>query len=139
MSSYQENTFEIATTSISIGDPVMGMMQHTTDLPKGHYTLDVGALVSPDNNEMDVSDGAIIELDGPYIFVVDSSREEAFEDKFHEMMDEYGHVLTELIDRLQEFDEHLSVKVGFFWENELVGSAREGNYQLDPSKLCRVN
>lgn len=71
--------FDLLAGTICVGDPVMGLARYTVALAPGRYTLATGALVSPSAQ----TDCAVIDLDGPYLYVVDASKQQVFEQEFH--------------------------------------------------------
>jgi len=124
--------FDVRTDSIAIGDPAMGLVHYALAVPAGRYRLEAGALRAGDD-----SDATAIRLDGPYLFVVDASAEEEFLRWFHRAFDECGYIIPRVVERLEEATAGLGVRVGFYWEEELVGEAREGTYRLDPAKVVK--
>jgi len=77
--------FDLLTKAISIGDPVMRMAEYKVSLEPGRYTLAPGALRRSDESNAAGEGNELIDLDGMYLYVVDSSKRDAFEEAFHEM------------------------------------------------------
>ena len=129
-----DHQFHIETGTVAIGDPAMGLAEFALRLPPGDYRLAVGALCESSEPEK-----AAIRLDGPYLFVVDAASKGRFEECFHELFEECGYAIPDLVERLDELSSRVGRKVGFYWEGELTGVYIEGSYDLDPACIepCR--
>jgi hypothetical protein len=128
-----DGDFDVRSGCIAIGDPTMGLPHYPLNLPAGRYRLQPGAL-----REVAGTKSAPISLDGPFLFVVDASLEAEFLSWYHRTFDECGYIVPRVVERLPEVEAKLGVRIGFYWEEELVGAAKEGTYQLDPANVIRV-
>jgi hypothetical protein len=129
------SAFDLLTKAISIGDPVMRMAEYKVSLEVGRYTLAPGALRPSDESNADGERIELIDLDAMYLYVVDSSKRNAFEKAFHEMGNECNYMMYEIEERHSEIEEKLGVKIGFYWEADVTSENCEGQYFLDVSKI----
>ncbi len=131
--------FTLETDSISIGDPAMGLARYSVSLAPGRYTLDAGALKPVD--EADAIEGSVprIDLDGPYLYVLDTSKTEQFEAAFHQLGNECSYNLMVMQSRHEELESKVGSQIGFYWEADVAGTNREGTYMLDIAKVRCVS
>jgi hypothetical protein len=125
-----EQGFDVRTGRIAIGDPAMGLVTFDLRLSPGHYRCNRGALRAPSD-----PDSQTIPLDGPFVFIVDAAKTERFLEWFHRTFNECGFVIPNVAMRLSEATTELGVQVGFYWEETLAESSREGSYALDPAMI----
>ena len=64
--------------------------------------MEKGALLSIDERNIDKTQ--VINLDGPYIFVLDATYVEQFENWFHEVGSECSYLIPEIVERLEEVE-----------------------------------
>ncbi|WP_222435964.1 hypothetical protein [Rubripirellula tenax] len=129
MSAPSMSSFDLVTNEICIGDPVMGLARYDISLPPGRYSIGSGALAPP-------SDGKpLIDLDGPYIYILDASKADAFDRAFHELGNECSYNMMEMEARHADLENRVGVQIAFFWEQSLAGRSSEGQYSLDVSKV----
>lgn len=125
--------FKLTTDKLSIGDPVMGLVDYAVSLPPGKYVLQAGAL-----KPVDESLGPPISLDGPYLYVVDAAKADEFETAFHQLGSECAYDMMQMHSRHHEIEQAIGVHVAFYWEEELTGENAEGTYSLDLARIVRV-
>ncbi len=123
------SSFDIISDAICIGDPVMGLARYPVTLPPGRYTLGAGAIVPAG------SGSPLIDLDGPYMYILDASKLEDFERVFHALGNECSYNMMEMETQHDDLQSQVGADVAFFWEHDLVGSSGEGQYCLDVSKV----
>ena len=123
--------FSLITDSISIGDGTMDFARFRLSLLAGTYCLVRGALTPPPPH---TPAAQVISLDSPFVFVLDSSLEEAFGALFHDIAGPMSYDITRVLERHAEFESALGARVAFYWEGQLNGSGEysEGSYILDP-------
>ena len=127
-----EQVFDLKTGNIAIGDPTMGLVQYPLKRPAGAYSLEKGAL---SDESSDSDDAPCISLDSPGIFVMDSSVAEAFTEWYHRVGNECSYMMLTIIERLPELQSAIGARVAFYWESEVGGEYREGEYTFDSSKV----
>ena len=130
--------FTLVTDSICIGAPVMGLARYALSLTPGHYTLEAGALKRVDGTNVEEDNLSAIDLDGPYLYVVDASKNEQFDEAFHEIGNECSYMMMEMQNRHKELETKVGIQIGFYWEEDLAGRNCEGKYVLDVTKVRRV-
>ncbi len=130
--------FTLETGSIAIGDPVMGLARYPVSLPPGCYVLEPGALKHVIAADSDETSLPLVDLDGPYVYVLDASKCEQFETAFHEVGNECSYMMMEMQNRHQDIERKTGTQIGFYWEEELAGENREGKYVLDTAKIRHV-
>ncbi|MDX1632364.1 MAG: hypothetical protein R3234_10910 [Thermoanaerobaculia bacterium] len=121
--------FEIKSGSLAVGDPTVGLVELDLGLEPGFYRLAAGALIPA------VVGDSLIDLTNPYLFAVDASVQEEVEDWFEEVGEECSYQIRQIIDRLPELEEELGIRVSFYWETDLAGLAREGQYRLNENAI----
>jgi|688.fasta_scaffold159125_3 hypothetical protein len=130
--------FTLETGSIAIGDPVMGLARYSVSLPPGRYELEAGALVQVNGIDVEKDNAPSINLDGPYIYVLDAAKVQQFEIAFHEIGNECSYMMLEMQNRHHELEKRTGTLIGFYWEEELAGASREGKYVLDINRVRNV-
>jgi len=130
--------FTLRTDRVSIGDGTMPFARFHVAAPPGDYRLERGALIPVPPG---TSREQVISLDGPYVFVVDSSLEEAFNTLFHEFAGPVNYDITRVLERHEELSAVLGAHVGFYWEGSLnlSGQHSEGSYTFAPLPLVPVS
>lgn len=123
------SSFDLTTNAICIGDPVMGLVRYEVSVPPGRYSIGSGALAPPGDGQ------PLIDLDGPYIYILDACKSDAFDHAFHELGNECSYNMMEMEGRHAELENRVGVKIAFFWEHSLTGRSSEGQYSLDVSKI----
>lgn len=63
--------------------------------------------------------------------------QDEFEAWFHRVRSEANDTLTLLIDRLEEASQEIGATLAFYWEEELSGTAGEGAYTIESSKIIQ--
>ena len=108
----------------------MDMADYDLALDPGFYRLQAGAL---HEDSADVTPR--INLASPYLFVVDAAVKDAFLSWFHRVSQECNYRIPMVIERLGDAENTLGLRVGFYWEDDLANSSKEGIYHLDASKV----
>ncbi len=129
-----ERGFDIKTGSVAIGDPTMGLVTYDLGLLPGRYRCEPGTLRRPT-----VEDKQTINLDGPYLFVIDGALADKFLEWYELTFNECGYDLIKIVMRLDEAAKLLGAEVGFYWEQTLSGSPQEGTYALETSLIAKCN
>lgn len=127
--------FDIRSGSMLIGDPTMELAKFDLNLPPGRYRLKEGALMAI--NAGDALDPKKIDLDGPYLFVLDASAESQFDSWYHEAGRATSYNIIEVVKRLPELEVRLDITVAFYWVADLFDDAVEGTFTLNPKAIER--
>ena len=126
--------FTLRSDRLSIGDGTMPFARFFVAAPPGDYRLGRGALIPvPPGTPRE----QVISLDGPYVFVVDSSLEEAFNTLFHDFAGPVNYDITRVLERHEELSAALGAHVAFYWEGSLnlSGQHSQGSYTLELLQL----
>jgi hypothetical protein len=127
--------FDLKTGVLAIGDPTMGLAQYSLTLKAGAYRLGPKAFRRP----VGKADSAkpLIDLDSPCVFALDAAHVPEFKAWYHRVGNECSYMVLTLEQRLPEFEAIIGSRVGFYWEEEIAGENREGQYILDPAKIIK--
>jgi hypothetical protein len=131
------NAFDLKTGSLAVGDPTMGFARYTLPLAPGAYRLGPQAFRYVAANSAVELGQPIISLDNPCVFAPDASHVVEFEAWYHRIGNECAYMALTLAERLTEFEAAVGARVGFYWEHEVAGYDREGQYVLDPTGVLQ--
>jgi hypothetical protein len=132
------HVFELKTGRVAIGDPAMGLARYSLNRPPGLYRLSGWAFLMVDDLSTVPAD-AIIDLNAPYVFVLDEGRLAEFERWYHQVGNECSYMVLAIVQRLPEFETAAGTRVGFYWEREVAGENFEGQYILDPDEVLEAS
>ncbi|MFO0796912.1 MAG: hypothetical protein U0804_05505 [Gemmataceae bacterium] len=127
--------FDLTTGTLAVGDPTMGLARYPLALPAGAYQLGSQAL----RRAVGQADPAVppIVLDSPCVYALDAAHVAEFESWYHRAGNECAYMALTLAARLPEFEAAVGARVGFYWEDDVAGQAREGRYVLDPARVLK--
>jgi hypothetical protein len=127
--------FDLKTGTLAVGDPTMGLAHYSLALPAGAYRLGSRAFRrAPGQTD---SAQPPIDLDSPYVFALDAAHVAEFESWYHRVGNECAYMALTLAERLPEFETAVGARIGFYWEHEVAGRNREGQYVLDPARVLK--
>jgi hypothetical protein len=127
--------FDLVTNAVCIGDPVIGLVRYEVNLQPGRYTLASDAIRPSSESDAQGEGLGLIDLDGPYLYVIDASKADDFQKAFHVIGNECSYMMMEMEDRHEELEEKAGTKIAFYWEADLTSECREGQYVLDVAKI----
>lgn len=129
------HVFDLTTATLAVGDPTMGLARYPLALPAGAYRLGPRAFRRAAGQAN--SSQPLINLDSPCVFALDAAHVAEFESWYHRVGNECAYMAFTLAERLREFETVVGSRVGFYWEHEVAGQNREGQYVLDPSRVFK--
>lgn len=80
-----------------------------------------------------------MDLDGPYLFVLDQKYLQKFEDWYHQVGGECSYMIHAIAGRLGEFESSSGTRIAFYWSADVASGNRQGRYVLDASGIQPAN
>jgi hypothetical protein len=130
-----DHVFDLESGTLAIGDPAMGLARYPLRLAPGAYRLGSQAFQL---NAGDNEPAPLISLDSPCVYALDAAHLAKFKEWYHRVGNECNYMALTLAERLPEFESAVGARVGFYWEREVAGDDREGEYVLDPAGVFKL-
>jgi hypothetical protein len=126
--------FDLQSGRLAVGDPTMGLARYSLSVSPGPYQLGNRAFRRVEDVRA-IATEALINLDSPCVFALDDSHVASFEEWYHRVGNECAYLVLTIAERLSEFESVVGSRVGFYWEHEVAGKNREGQYTLDIAQV----